>query len=63
MTSAQSKSSTINVAAASILGGVAAPLPKGVEPELPTLATAPPSAQDWLHETATASWPASRRAG
>jgi bifunctional non-homologous end joining protein LigD len=50
VTGAQSKSRKSSAAAANILGAVAAPLPKGVEPELPSLADAPPSGQDWLHE-------------
>jgi bifunctional non-homologous end joining protein LigD len=50
MTGAQSKSRKGGAAAANILGAVAAPLPKAVEPELPSLADAPPSGQDWLHE-------------
>jgi DNA ligase D-like protein (predicted ligase) len=50
MTGAPSKSRKSSPAAANISGAVAAPLPKGVEPELPTLATAPPSGENWLHE-------------
>jgi bifunctional non-homologous end joining protein LigD len=37
-------------AVANLSGAVVAPLPKGVEPELPTLATAAPTGQDWVHE-------------
>lgn len=43
--SRKSITATVNLS-----GAVAAPLPKGIEPELPSLAEAPPSGQDWAHE-------------
>jgi bifunctional non-homologous end joining protein LigD len=44
------KSRAGGTAGANLAGAVVAPLPKGVEPELPSLAVAPPAGQDWLHE-------------
>jgi bifunctional non-homologous end joining protein LigD len=38
------------MSAAILPGGVVAPLPRGIEPALSTLAAAPPTGQDWIHE-------------
>ena len=43
-------SGTGSAAAMGLSGSVVAPLPHWVEPELPTLALAPPAGQDWVHE-------------
>jgi bifunctional non-homologous end joining protein LigD len=47
---AEAKSRIGSTAAVNLSGAVAAPLPNWVEPELSTLAAAPPSGRDWVHE-------------
>ncbi len=50
MTGAPSKSRKYGTDAAKASGATIGPLPERIEPELPSLADAPPSGQDWLHE-------------
>ncbi len=50
MARAPSKSRTDGQPVANIAGATVAPLPRRVEPELPSLAATPPAGRDWLHE-------------
>ncbi len=50
MTGAKSQPRRGGAAAVNVAGAVAAPLPKGVEPELPTPVAAPPAEETWGHE-------------
>jgi bifunctional non-homologous end joining protein LigD len=50
MTGAKSQTRRGGAAVVNVSGAVVAPLPKGVEPELPTLVAAPPTGKTWGHE-------------
>ena len=50
MTRAPLKNANRSKATVHMAGAAEAPMPKGVEPELPSLAVTPPAGEDWLHE-------------